>query len=216
MAGEAATASLVLQGVGHTINYGVGMLSNYVNYKQQKAQLKHQYNVAKANYKVMTDNANAALSALSYNEGVMSREHNRRLAEIETAFASSGVSAASVTAQEVYQAQVEANTEELWNMRRQTDNDVGALILDRNNMMTEAKYNYEWGKKANKYNAIFSAIGQTANFLGNISTMSPSGGSGGGGGGNYGLFQGAGQAWGGIQSVFSSGGEAAGAAAGGA
>lgn len=146
----------------------------------------------------------------------MSREHNRRLAEIETAFASSGVSAASVTAQEVYQAQVEANTEELWNMRRQTDNDVGALILDRNNMMTEAKYNYEWGKKANKYNAIFSAIGQTANFLGNISTMSPSGGSGGGGGGNYGLFQGAGQAWGGIQSVFSSGGEAAGAAAGGA
>lgn len=172
-------AAMALQVIGHTVNYGVGMLSNYANYKIQKAQIKQQYVNAKANYTIMTDNANAALSALSYNEGVLSREHNRRIAEVEAAFASSGVSGASVSARDVYERQIEANVEELWNIRQQTDNDVGSLILDRNNMMKEAESNYKWGKKANKMNAIFSAVSQTSNFLTNIATMG-GGGSGSG------------------------------------
>ena len=170
---------------GTLVSYGAGMLSSYANYKAQKAQLKQQYANAKANYKTMTDNANAALSALSYNEGVLSREHNRRLAEVETAFAVSGVSGASVTAQEVYAAQKEANIEELWRLRRQADGDVGNLILDRNNMMTEAEFNYKWGKKANKLTTIFSMIGQTSNLVGNLGMigMSAGGGAGSAGGG---------------------------------
>ena len=164
---------------GSLVGFGAGMLSSYANYKAQKAQLKQQYANAKANYKTMTDNANEALSALAYNEGVMSREHNRRLAEVETAFAVSGVSGASVTAQEVYFAQKEANIEELRNMRRQADGDVGNLILDRNNMMTEAEFNYKWGKKANKLTTIFSMIGQTSNLIGNLGMigMASSGGA---------------------------------------
>lgn len=174
---------------GSLVGFGAGMLSSYANYKAQKAQLKQQYANAKANYKTMTDNANEALSALAYNEGVMSREHNRRLAEVETAFAVSGVSGASVTAQEVYFAQKEANIEELRNMRRQADGDVGNLILDRNNMMTEAEFNYKWGKKANKLTTIFSMIGQTSNLIGNLGMigMASSGGAGSGAGpGNVG------------------------------
>lgn len=167
---------------GSLVGFGAGMLSSYANYKAQKAQLKQQYANAKANYKTMTDNANAALSALAYNEGVMSREHNRRLAEVETAFAVSGVSGASVTAQEVYAAQKEANAEELWNMRRQVGDDVGNLILDRNNMMTEAEFNYKWGKKANKLTTIFSMIGQTSNLIGNLGMIGMSGGGGAGSG----------------------------------
>lgn len=174
---------------GSLVGFGAGMLSSYANYKAQKAQLKQQYANAKANYKTMTDNANEALSALAYNEGVMSREHNRRLAEVETAFAVSGVSGASVTAQEVYFAQKEANIEELRNMRRQADGDVGNLILDRNNMMTEAEFNYKWGKKANKLTTIFSMIGQTSNLIGNLGMigMASDGGAGSGAGpGNVG------------------------------
>lgn len=176
------SAGLLFQAGGHTVNYAVGMLSNYANYKVQKAALKQQYKNAKANYKTMTDNANAALSALSYNEGVMSREHNRRLANIESAFAASGVSSESVSAQNVYDAQVIANTEELWNMRQQTEGEVGNLILNRDNMMTQAEQAYKWGKKANKYNAIFSGIGQTSKFIADLGTMQGSGGGGWGSG----------------------------------
>lgn len=167
---------------GSLVGFGAGMLSSYANYKAQKAQLKQQYANAKANYKTMTDNANEALSALAYNEGVMSREHNRRLAEVETAFAVIGVSGASVTAQEVYFAQKEANIEELRNMRRQADGDVGNLILDRNNMMTEAEFNYKWGKKANKLTTIFSMIGQTSNLIGNLGMIGMASGGGAGSG----------------------------------
>ena len=187
-------AGMALAVGGSLVSYGTGMLSSYANYKAQKAQLKQQYANAKANYKTMTDNANAALSALSYNEGVLSREHNRRLAEVETAFAASGVSAASVTAQDVYEAQREANVEELWNLRRQTNDDVGSLLLNRNNMMAEAELNYKWGKKANKLTTIFSMIGQTSNLVGNLGMLSMMGGGGGAGaasgGGAQGLYGG--------------------------
>lgn len=174
-------AGMALAVGGSLVSYGSGMLSSYANYKAQKAQLKQQYKNAKANYQTMTDNANAALSALSYNEGVLSREHNRRLAEVESAFAVSGVSGASVSAQDVYERQVEANVEELWNMRRQTNDDVGNLVLNRNNMMAEAEASYKWGKKANKLSMIFSMLGQTSNFAANMASVpwSAFGGSGG-------------------------------------
>ncbi len=160
-----------LQAGGYTTQWGVGMLSSYINYKQQKAMLKQQYANAKANAAIMTDNANAALDTLSYNEGVLSREHNRRIAAIETAFAASGVSGASVSAQDVLDAQTAADTEELWQMRTQVDGEVGALILDRNNMLTEAEAAYKWGKRANMFNTVFSMIGQTSNFLANMATI---------------------------------------------
>lgn len=192
---------LALQAAGHTVNYATGMLSNYVNYKIQKAALKQQWANAKANAKVMTDNANAALSALSDNEFVMSREHNRRLAEIESSFAASGVSMdLSASAQAVYDRQIRNNAEELTQMREQTDSAVGNLILNRDNMLTEAEAAYKWGKKANRYNAVFNAIGMTTNFIGNLGTMDAGGGWG----------SGMGALWSSAKSAFGSGGGAAG------
>ena len=196
---------LALQAAGHTVNYGVGMVSNYVNYKIQKAALKQRWTNAKANAKVMTDNANAALSALSDNEFVMSREHNRRLAEIESSFAASGVSMdLSASAQAVYDRQIRNNAEELTQMREQTDSAVGNLILNRDNMLTEAEAAYKWGTKANRYNAVFDAIGMTTNFIGNLGAMDAGGGSGGGWGSGMGAL------WSSAKSAFGSGGGAAG------
>lgn len=196
---------LALQAAGHTVNYATGMLSNYVNYKIQKAALKQRWTNAKANAKVMTDNANAALSALSDNEFVMSREHNRRLAEIESSFAASGVSMdLSASAQAVYDRQIRNNAEELTQMREQTDSAVGNLILNRDNMLTEAEAAYKWGTKANRYNAVFNAIGMTSNFIGNLGTMDAGGGSGGGWGSGMGAL------WNSSMSAFGSGGGAAG------
>lgn len=200
---------LALQAAGHTVNYATGMLSNYVNYKIQKAALKQRWTNAKANAKVMTDNANAALSALSDNEFVMSREHNRRLAEIESSFAASGVSMdLSASAQAVYDRQIRNNAEELTQMREQTDSAVGNLILNRDNMLTEAEAAYKWGTKANRYNAVFDAISMTTNFIGNLGAMDAGGGSGGGSGDGWG--SGMGSIWSSAMSAFGSGGGAAG------
>jgi len=48
--------------------------------------------------------------------------------------------------------------------------------------MTEAEFNYKWGKKANKLTTIFSMIGQTSNLIGNLGMigMASSGGAGSG------------------------------------
>lgn len=168
---------------GSLVGYGAGMLASYANYKAQKAFLAQQYVIAKSNYKTMTDNANEALSALSYNEGVMGREHNRRLASIESSFAASGVSADSVSAQKVYDAQREANLEELWAVRWQAEGDIGNLILDRNNMMAQAESDYAWGRSANKLTTIFSMVGQTSKLVGDIASMPAGKGKGLSGGG---------------------------------